>query len=248
VARIAVIGGTGSAAVVPVDAAVETAGPASPFGEPSALLRSWSVNGHEVFFLLRHGNDGRIPPHRVNYRANIMRIKSVNPVAVIGLNAVGGITSAAATGRIVLPHQIIDYTCGREHTFFDGSTPQLRHVEFDPPFTGAVRKSLIAAARSGGLDALEEAVYGVTQGPRLETAAEIDRLAIDGCDIVGMTAMPEAVLAREMDLPYAIAAVVVNRAAGRLPAGAGIHAGLELQAAAGGRRLGILLEQLIRAM
>ena len=160
-----------------------------------------------------------MPPHRINYRANIWALRELRPDAVIGINAVGGIAPAARPGRVVLPHQLIDYTSGREHTFFDGTREPLRHVEFDPPFTEPLRAGLSAAARVAGLDALGNATYGVTQGPRLETAAEIDRLAADGCDIVGMTAMPEAALAREAGLEYAICAVVVNRAAGRLPAG-----------------------------
>jgi purine nucleoside phosphorylase len=246
-ARIALIGGTGSAALLPPGATSEPSGPPNPFGESSSPLRRWSAHGHELFYLARHGEPAVTPPHRVNYRANIWRIRALDPAAVIGVNAVGGITPAACPGRIVLPHQLIDYTWGREHTFFDGTTSELRHVEFDPPFATATRESLVAAGRAAGLDALERAVYGATQGPRLETSAEIDRLANDGCDVVGMTAMPEAVLARELDLPYAIVAVVVNRAAGRLAGGTGIHAEITANLAAGLTRLSALLDQFLLA-
>ena len=122
-----------------------------------------------------------------------------------------------------MPHQLIDYTWGREHTFCDGGREPLRHVEFDPPFAESLHTALLQTSRAAGIDVLARATYGVTQGPRLETAAEIDRMAAAGCDIVGMTAMPEAALAREVGLDYAICAFVVNHAAGRLPAGGSIH-------------------------
>jgi purine nucleoside phosphorylase len=162
----------------------------------------------------------------VNYRANVWAVRELRPDAVLGINAVGGITPAAQPARLVVPHQLIDYTWGREHTYFDGSAEPVRHVEFDPPFAESVRNGLLEAAAAAGLEVMSAATYGVTQGPRLETAAEIDRLAADGCDVVGMTAMPEAGLARELGLAYAICAVVVNRAAGRLGQGATIHGDL----------------------
>jgi 5'-methylthioinosine phosphorylase len=222
--RVALIGGTGSAALVagrPVESLALAAG---RWGQASAPLLTWRTATTEVLFLARHGHDGRIPPHRVNYRANIAALAALEPDAVVGLNAVGGITPAAIPGRLVIPHQLIDYTHGREHTFFDGGGEPLQHVEFDPPFDPALRAALLEAACRARLDVLAHATYGCTQGPRLETAAEIDRLAADGCDLVGMTAMPEAALAREAGLAYAICAVVVNPAAGRIPGGVGIHA------------------------
>lgn len=245
--RVALIGGTGSATLVPPDAITEPENSLARFGVPSTRLRAWSAHGHEVYFLSRHGEAGRIPPHRVNYRANIQLISLLGPTVVIGLNAVGGITSATVPGRIVIPDQLIDYTWGREHTYFDGSDGGLRHIEFDPPFDETLRAALIAAGRAARLDAMERGTYGVTQGPRLETAAEIDRLAGAGCDVVGMTAMPEAGLARELGLRYAIAAAVVNRAAGRLPAVRRIHAELETHLAAGVRSLASLLDHFLQA-
>jgi purine nucleoside phosphorylase len=143
---------------------------------------------------------------------------------VLGINAVGGITPEARPGRLIIPDQLIDYTWGREHTYTGDHRFPLRHVEFTAPFSACLRDELLAMAATRGLDVLSAGVYGVTQGPRLESAAEIDRLERDGCHIVGMTAMPEAGLARELDLSYAICCVVVNRAAGRAPHGPGIHA------------------------
>lgn len=219
---LGLIGGTGTAMLLPPQAQAEDPG-TTPWGATSAPLLTWRQGAVEVVYLARHGSGAGIAPHRVNYRANIWALRQRRVEAVIGLNAVGGITRGAWPGRVVLPHQLVDYTWGREHTYCDGSGEPLRHIEFDPPFSEDLRRQLMAAALVAGTDALERATYGVTQGPRLETAAEIDRLAADGCDVVGMTAMPEAALAREAGLRYAICAVVVNRAAGRLPPGGSIH-------------------------
>ena len=143
---------------------------------------------------------------------------------VLGINAVGGITPPATPGRLVIPDQLIDYTWGREHTFTGNEVFPLQHVDFTQPFTRSLRDCLLAAGKASGLDLVPAGTYGATQGPRLETAAEIDRLERDGCDVVGMTAMPEAVLARELNIAYAICCVVVNRAAGRNLGGESIHA------------------------
>lgn len=224
--RVALIGGTGATALVPAGADVRPARPGR-WGAPSGALRVWQQGDIEICFLPRHGDPASIAPHRVNYRANIDLLRSVEPQITIALNAVGGIVPAASPGRLVIPDQLIDYTWGRAHSFFDEDVGPVRHVEFDPPFDESSRRLLVEAARAAGLEALESGTYGVTQGPRLETAAEIDRLAADGCDIVGMTAMPEAGLAREAGLRYAVCATVVNRAAGRLPPGDAIHADIE---------------------
>ena len=243
--RVVLIGGTGSTGLVPAEA-VSAPTPGTRFGVPSGPLQQWRVGTTEVLLLPRHGLAGNVPPHRVNYRANIRAIQALHPDAVIGINAVGGITAEARPARLVIPDQLIDYTWGREHTYFDGEGEPVRHAEFDPPFTAGVREALLAAGATAGLDVLGRATYGVTQGPRLETAAEIARLAADGCDIVGMTAMPEAGLARELDLPYAICAVVVNRAAGRLPRGATIHGELIRYLEQGMADAGQLIETWVR--
>lgn len=223
--RVALIGGTGALRLVPPDALPHAPLP-TPCGEHSPGLVTWRRGETDVLFLPRHGSQGAIAPHLVNYRANVWALRSLKPDAVVGINAVGGIAPRAVPGRIVIPAQLIDYTWGRLHTFHDGTVEPLRHVEFDPPFDEPLRGALLAAAASAGLDVVDGGTYAVTQGPRLETAAEIDRLAAAGCDIVGMTAMPEAALAREAGLHYALCAVVVNHAAGRLPAGSSIHAEL----------------------
>jgi purine nucleoside phosphorylase len=239
--RVVLIGGTGASALVPPCANVMPL-PTTQWGEACAPVHTWRHGAVDVMFLPRHGIAGELAPHRINYRANIQALRDLQPEAVIAINSVGGIAIAAWPGRVVLPHQLIDYTSGREHSFFDGTQRPLRHVEFDPPFAQSLRGRLAAAAQAAGVDALESATYGVTQGPRLETAAEIDRLAADGCDIVGMTAMPEAALAREAGLAYAMCAVVANRAAGRLPPGGSIQAELPAFIAEGMRRVRHLLE------
>jgi purine nucleoside phosphorylase len=233
--RLALIGGTGAQALLSGRSARTLSLPATRWGAPSATsCQVWEHGRAEVWFLPRHGAAAAIPPHRVNYRANIAALKALAPDAVIGLNAVGGITPAAMPGQLALPQQLIDYTWGRPHTFFDGGDAEpLQHVEFDPPFDESLRDGLLAAGAAAGLRLLTPATYGCTQGPRLETAAEIGRLAADGCDLVGMTAMPEAALAREAGLRYAICAVIVNHAAGRLPPGTSIHGAIARHMAQG---------------
>jgi len=212
--RCAIIGGTGLTVLEGLEAGA-AAGAATPFGLPSAPLCVGKLQHAEVVFLARHGLDHNIPPHRVNYRANIRALHDAGADRIIAVNAVGAISAEMRPGRVAIPHQIVDYTYGRDHTFFDRDLEQVVHVEFDPPYDTALRQGIIDAAVTAQEDAATEAVYGVTQGPRLETAAEIDRMARDGCDIVGMTAMPEAALAREIGLPYVSICVVVNWAAGR---------------------------------
>jgi 5'-methylthioinosine phosphorylase len=192
------------------------------WGSPSAPLQKWQQHGHEVYFLARHGQDGVIPPHRVNYRANIQALADAGAEYVVAMNAVGGISAAAKPGALVIPEQLIDYTSGRCHTYYDTIDSGVKFVEFTEPYDTKLRKLLIDAAHTIKLPVVAEGVYGVTQGPRLETAAEIDRLERDGCSIVGMTSMPEAALARELGLPYVSCCSVVNYAAGR--SAAAIHA------------------------
>lgn len=228
----------------PLAAGTRGPGP-EPWGAPSAALVSSRVAGHEVLFLARHGADGAIPPHRVNYRANLWLLREQGVDAVLAINAVGGITTAATPGRLVLPDQVVDYTWGREHTYTgDGRFP-LVHVDFTEPFSAGLRGRLLAVAGDLGIDLLPAATYGAMQGPRLESAAEIDRLERDGCHIVGMTGMPEAGLARELGLDYAMCAVVVNRAAGRVPPGETIHGQIVASVAAGMATVRRLVEALL---
>lgn len=187
----------------------------TPYGEPSAPMVFGQLCDQEVVFLPRHGPSHTIPPHAVNYRANLWALKEVGVRRVIAVAAVGGITDHLSASMLVFPDQIIDYTYGREHTFFGGEHRKVTHVDFSYPYCAELREMLITAARAAKLGAVERGTYAATQGPRFETAAEIRRLERDGADIVGMTGMPEAALARELDLCYATIAVVANRAAGK---------------------------------
>jgi 5'-methylthioinosine phosphorylase len=183
------------------------------WGSPSGAPREIDVAGVPVLLLARHGVPHRVAPHLINYRANIELLAALGATRVIALNTVGGITPDATTGRLVVPHQLVDYTWGRAHTFVEDEA--VVHVDFGEPLDARLRGELVAAARALGLDVGDGGVYGCTQGPRFETAAEIDRMARDGCTLVGMTGMPEAGLARERGLPYAMLSLVVNPAAGR---------------------------------
>lgn len=186
----------------------------TPYGEPSSALIYGNVNGTEVVFLNRHGTGHNIPPHRVNYRANIWSLKEAGVSRIVALASVGGITEPMSPGILVIPDQLIDYTHGRCQTFFEEDFSVDRHIDFTRPYGEPCRQWLIQAAKLALEAVIDGGTYACTQGPRLETAAEIKRLANDGCDMVGMTGMPEAALAREMGLDYACLAMVVNWAAG----------------------------------
>ena len=214
----AIIGGTGFAELAGFE--IERRETAStPYGDPSAALVFGQMAGRALVFLPRHGSGPTIAPHRINYRANIRALKDAGVKRIIALAAVGGISNPLKPETIVVPDQIIDYTWGRAHTFFDdpanGAPGALQHIEFSKPYDEGVRGKILAAAQKAGVEAVNGAVYAVTQGPRLETAAEINRLERDGANLVGMTAMPEAALARELGIAYAAIAMVVNPAAGR---------------------------------
>jgi 5'-deoxy-5'-methylthioadenosine phosphorylase len=187
----------------------------TPYGEPSSALVFGQVADRDVVFLARHGHGHTIPPHRVNYRANLWALKKSGVASILAVASVGGIADEYAIGDLVLPHQLIDYTSGRDNTFFDGGDREVVHVDFTRPYTEPLRERCLAAARSARIPVHDGGVYGAVCGPRLETAAEIDRLARDGATVVGMTGMPEAILARELGVAYAAIAVVVNHAAGR---------------------------------
>jgi 5'-methylthioadenosine phosphorylase len=210
---LAVIGGTGLTQLANLDVTRRQV-VRTPYGEPSGPLTFGAIHGVSVIFLARHGYGHTIPPHQVNYRANLWALKEQGAREVVSVVSVGGIRDDLGPGKIVIPHQIIDYTWGRMNTFFEGDVP-VKHIDFTQPYAASLRTRLLAAARKSGETVSDGAVYAATQGPRLETAAEIDRLEKEGADIVGMTGMPEAALAREIDLDYAAVALVVNHAAGR---------------------------------
>jgi 5'-methylthioadenosine phosphorylase/5'-methylthioinosine phosphorylase len=187
----------------------------TPYGSPSADFVHGSLNNQDIVFLARHGSPHNIPPHKINYRANIWGLKQLGITEIISVVAVGGITSNMAPAHIAIPDQIIDYSYGREHTFFADNLEAVTHIDFTFPYSKKLRNHLIKVASESGLSFTPTGTYGCTQGPRLESAAEILRMEQDGCDLVGMTGMPEAALAKELEMDYAAIAVVANWAAGK---------------------------------
>jgi len=210
---LAIIGGTG---LTQIEALVITGQErvSTPFGEPSAPYLIGELNGKKLVFLVRHGNPHRIPPHKINYRANIWGLKQLGVTEIIGVAAVGGIGADMTPAVIAIPEQLIDYSYGREHTFFADDLEHVTHIDFTEPYTPSLRARIMQAAQQANISITPSGTYGCTQGPRLETVAEIKRMANDGCDLVGMTGMPEAALARELGLAYANISVVANWAAG----------------------------------
>ncbi len=210
---LGIIGGSGLTSYPGLDI-IEQKELDTPFGEPSAAIKIGTLKGKRVAFLPRHGDRHSIPPHRINYRANIHALKAIGVTDILAVAAVGGITDKFAPGVLAVPDQIIDYTHSREQSFFSEQFRADNHIDFTWPYDSELREALLKAATDASLSVLDGATYAAVQGPRLETAAEIRRLANDGCDLVGMTGMPEACLAREAELPYATLAVVANWAAG----------------------------------
>jgi len=211
---LAIIGGTGLTKLANLEMSHHKV-IRTPYGEPSGALTFGKLHGRDVIFLARHGYGHTIPPHQVNYRANIWALHTQCVTHVVSVASVGGIRSDLTPGIIAIPDQIIDYTHGRKSTFFDGPEKPVTHIDFTWPYCEELRQRLIKAAEKAKQKVVAGGVYGASQGPRLESAAEISRLERDGADIVGMTGMPEAALARELGLCYATLAVVANYAAGK---------------------------------
>lgn len=210
---LAVIGGTGVYALGEL-ADVETQQPVTPYGAPSGPVRIGTYAGKHVAFLARHGEGHSLPPHKINYRANLAALKALGATKVLALNTVGGITDRFGPRVLACPDQLIDYTWGRISTLCEEPGSEVLHVDFGEPYTASLRRQVVDAAARAGVALVDEGCYGATQGPRLETKAEIARMRRDGCDLVGMTGMPEAGLARELGLDYACLAIVANWAAG----------------------------------
>lgn len=211
---LAIIGGTGLAnlanLVITHRQVMRT-----PYGEPSGALTFGTIKQEDVIFLARHGYGHTIPPHKVNYRANMLALRDAGVTRVVSVSSVGGITDEFTPGVLCVPDQVIDYTHGREFSYFEGLERAEMHIDFTLPYTESLRQQILEASRRAGVACRDGGVYGATQGPRLDTAAEINRYERDGAHMVGMTGMPEAVLARELGLEYATIAVVVNDASGR---------------------------------
>lgn len=210
---LAVIGGTGVYAFPGLQRA-QRQHVSTRWGEPSSAIVVGEVEGRRVAFLARHGEGHTIAPHRINYRANIDALHELGVRRVIGVNAVGGIRDDMGPRVLAVPDQLIDYTTGRVSSFCDAEGEAVLHAEFGEPYTESLRRGLLDAAHRAGVEVVDDGCYGATQGPRLETRAEIERMRRDGCDLVGMTGMPEAALARERGMDYACIAVVANWAAG----------------------------------
>ena len=211
---LAIIGGSGLTKLANLEVGRRRVA-RTPYGDPSGALTFGRIGRNDVLFLARHGYGHTIAPHEVNYRANLWALKHSGADSVVSVASVGGIRNDIWPGTIVLPHQIIDYTWGRSATFFEGPGAPVNHIDFTEPYSRELRARVLKAAAACGERVMDGGVYAATQGPRLESAAEINRLERDGADIVGMTGMPEASLAREISLQYAAIAVVANYAAGR---------------------------------
>ena len=212
--KTAIIGGSGLNKFPEINM-IDEIFPDTPWGKPSAPIEIGILNKTKIIFLPRHGEDNRIAPHKINYKANIWALHEINVRNIISVSVVGGITKSMSPNNIIIPDQIIDYTYNRDHTFSDGDPMDVEHIDFSNPYSEILRKKLIDSARVKKLKIHPKGTYGITQGPRLETAAEILRLENDGCNIVGMTGMPEAGLAKEIGIDYACYSLVTNWAAGK---------------------------------
>jgi len=210
---LAVVGGTGLYRFPGLED-IERHHVDTPYGKPSGDIVVGTVGTRRVAFMARHGETHSIAPHRINYRANVWSLHRLGAKRIVGVNAVGGIREDMGPRVIAVPDQIIDYTSGRLTSFCDVDDAEVKHIDFSEPYSASLRVALIAAAASAGVAVVDGGCYGATQGPRLETRAEIARMRRDGCDLVGMTGMPEAALARELECEYACLALVANWAAG----------------------------------
>lgn len=212
--KLAIIGGTGLTQLSDL-IIIKRDKLTTPYGSPSADFITGELNQKEVIFLARHGCPHTIAPHQINYRANIWGLKQLGVEQIVAVAAVGGITEEMVPAHIAIPDQIIDYSHGRRHTFFEDENYPVTHIDFTYPYSQKLRSALISAAAKANINISPIGTYGCTQGPRLETAAEIKRMEKDGCDLVGMTGMPEAALAKELAMDYAAISVVANWAAGK---------------------------------
>lgn len=210
-AEIAIIGGTGVYDAKVLDQAQEQR-IETPYG--TVLLQTGRYKGREIAFLARHGAGHSIPPHLVNYRANIWALKKSGVRHIIATTAVGALNPALHPGDFVVLNQFLDFTKNRPGTFFTGGEHGVVHVDMTAPYCPNMRQALIAAARLVNLPVHDGGVYVCTEGPRFETPAEIKMYALLGGDVVGMTGVPEVVLAREAEMCYGGVSMITNFAAG----------------------------------
>ena len=209
--KIGVIGGSGLYQI-PGLMIKEYINLTTPFGSPSDTYMIGVLSGKEIVFLPRHGLKHHIPPHRINYRANIWGFKELGVEQIISVSAAGGIGFDIRPGMIIIPDQILDMTNGRDSTFYDGD--EVVHIDFTEPYCPELRDALFRGGEHSGIELRNSGIYVCMNGPRLETKAEIKMFLNMGVDIVGMTAMPEAALAREAEVCLAGVVVVTNYAAG----------------------------------
>lgn len=245
-ADLAIIGGTGLTKIESLDIQNQEI-VHTPYGDPSGPISHGELYGRKILFLPRHGYGHTIPPHKINYRANIWALKEAGARNVLAVAAVGGITQEMQAGALVVPDQIIDYTYSRISTYFEEGLQSVTHIDFTQPYSEFLRDLIIKAANNANIEIVTKGTYAATQGPRLETAAEINRLERDGCHLVGMTGMPEAALARELELEYATFAVVANLAAGK-GQGEITMQDIEKQLKAGMQKVGSVLQQLVKLL
>lgn len=243
---LAIIGGTGLTKLANLEIfhrqVIRT-----PYGDPSGPLTYGKLNAHDVIFLARHGYGHTIAPHEVNYRANLWALSNQGVTRIVSVASVGGITPELTPGTIAVPDQIIDYTYGRKATFFEGRDKPVTHMDFTHPYCEKMRTLVLRAAEIAGETCLPGGVYAATQGPRLETAAEVNRIERDGATMIGMTGMPECALAKELGICYAALTVVANSAAGRGASKDGIsYQEVEAGLIDSMRRVRLLLEQVVR--
>lgn len=243
--KIAIIGGTGLTQLNGLTI-IKRDQLTTPYGSPSADFITGELNQREVIFLARHGNPHTIAPHKINYRANIWGLKQLGVEQIIAVAAVGGITEEMVPAHIAIPDQIIDYSHDRKHTFFEDGNYPVTHIDFTYPYNQKLRSALITAAAKANIDISPIGTYGCTQGPRLETAAEIKRMEKDGCNVVGMTGMPEAALAKELEMDYAAISVIANWAAGKT-SGEITMAEIEQHLHVGMANIALLLESFIES-
>ncbi len=209
----ALIGGSGFVGndVITVEEEIDVT---TPYGSTSAPIQFGLLGGTRIAFLRRHGANHEYPPHLVPSRANLWALKKCGVEGVVAVSTVGGIAPALRPGGLAVPDQLIDYTWGRAATYYDEAKAGFAHVDMTNPFDSGIAGKLLSAAKRLGKTINPNGVYACTQGPRLETAAEVRRIARDGADMIGMTLYPECALARELGIPFAGICVSVNHAAG----------------------------------